>query len=421
MFIFYDIIFILIVIIYLPIYLLKGKFHPGFLSRLGFLPKDLSLDKPIWIHAVSVGEAKAVKGLSEELRKVYPQKRFVFSTVTPTGNKIAQGMLRQGDFAIYLPLDLSFIVRKVINRINPSLFIIAETEVWPNLIRFLSKKKIPIVSVNGRISDASFKGYSGIKLLVKSIFVKVSLFCVQTNRDKERLILLGAGEDKIQVTGNMKFDLAFSSLTSEGLNSLRAQMDMHPKDKILIAGSTHPKEEEIILGAYKDLLLQFHELKLIIAPRHPERSNDIAKAVSGYGFRSVMVSQLPFKCDDCITGPVFILDSIGKLVNFYNVADIVFIGGSLVKKGGQNILEPASLEKPLIFGPYMFNFRDIADLFLDNKAAIMVSGPEGLKIAIAGLLNDSLWATQMGKRAKQLILQNQGATSKTIKLIRSLL
>src|SRR3989338_4983962 len=148
MFIFYDIIFIIIAVIYLPVYLLKGKFHPGFLSRLGFLPNNLSLDKPIWIHAVSVGEAMAVKGLAEELRKAYPQKRFVFSTVTPTGNKIAQGMLMQGDFAAYLPLDLSFIVRKVINRINPSLFIIAETEVWPNLIRFLSKKKIPIFTVN---------------------------------------------------------------------------------------------------------------------------------------------------------------------------------------------------------------------------------------------------------------------------------
>lgn len=421
MFILYDLIFTIIAIIYFPVYLFKGKFHAGFLSRLGFIPKGLSLNRPVWIHAVSVGEAMAVRGLVEGLRKAYPERKFVISTVTPTGNKVAFGAAKEGDFVTYLPLDISFVVRSIIKRIKPSLFIIAETEIWPNLIQCLYKNKIPIVTVNGRLSDASFKGYLSIKFLVKAILEKISLFCVQTSRDKERLMRLGVGGEEIKVTGNMKFDAAKICAKIHDPADLRAQMDFHPEDKILVAGSTHPQEDEIILAVYKDLLSEFHGLKLIIAPRHPERSREISKIASRFGFRSAMASGFPFKCDDCIESPVFIVDIIGRLFNFYSIADIVFVGGSLVKKGGQNILEPASLSKPVIFGPFMFNFRDIADLFLSNDAAVMVRGQQELKRSIAYFLNNFTRALEMGERAKQLTLQNQGATGKTIEWIKELL
>jgi len=428
MFIIYDLIFLIVATIYLPVYLFKRKFHRGFLARLGFLPRDLSLNKPIWIHAVSVGEAMAVRCLVDELRKIYPDKKFVISTVTVTGNKIAQGIAKQGDFVTYLPLDWSSIVSSVIDKVMPSLFVIAETEIWPNLITCLYRKNIPIVTVNGRVSDASFRGYLSIKFLLKPILEKVSLFCVQTERDARRLVCLGAPEDKIRITGNMKFDVKDYTDSEKtclpeqvrDYTDYRSKLGLDSKDKLFVAGSTHAGEEEIILDVYKELQRDFPNLKLLIAPRHPQRSKDIAKLISRSGFSSVFVSDLPSDCSTCISQPVFILDAVGKLVSFYAVADIVFVGGSLIKKGGHNILEPASLSKPILFGPHMFNFSDIADLFLNNKAAIKVSGQADLKTNIAELLRNHSRAIELGRRAQQLILQNQGATRRNAEYIRKL-
>ena len=206
MFILYDLISLIFTLIYLPIYIFKGKFHRGFFARLGILPKNLILDRPIWIHAVSLGEAVSMRGLVEELRKIYPTKKFVISTVTPTGNTIARDLASSSDLVTYLPLDFSFTVRGVMNRINPGIFIIAETEIWPNLISCLYKKDIPIVIVNGRISDASFRGYSAIKFLIKPILNKVRLFCMQTESDAHKLKELGDEIEKKKETGKMKFD-----------------------------------------------------------------------------------------------------------------------------------------------------------------------------------------------------------------------
>jgi 3-deoxy-D-manno-octulosonic-acid transferase len=420
MFIVYDLIFLVFSLIYLPIYLFRKKFHSGFLLRLGALPKDLSLDKPIWLHAVSVGEVMAIRGLLEELRKT-TDKKFVISTVTATGNKIAQGLAKSSDFVTYLPLDLSFIVRSVIDRINPSLFIVAETEIWPNLISYLYRKNIPIITVNGRISDASFKGYLSIKILLKSILEKVSLFCVQTERDAKRLICLGAASDKIRITGNMKFDTEDDKDKIRDVPDYRLKLGLDSQDKLLIAGSTHAGEEEIILDVYKDLRIDFPNLKLLIAPRHPQKSKDVAQIVSRLGLRSIFISSLPLKCPSCTTNPVFILDTLGQLPSFYAIADIVFVGGSLIKKGGHNILEPASVAKPILFGPYMFNFHDITDLFLSHKAAIMVHSQEDLKTNIEHLLGNPLQANELGQRARQLIMQNQGATLKNADYIRKII
>jgi 3-deoxy-D-manno-octulosonic-acid transferase len=421
MFIFYDLIFFVFALIYLPIYLFKGKFHRGFLMRLGILPNNLQLERPIWIHAVSVGEAMAVRGLIEELRKAYPGEKIVISTITATGNKIARSIATQGDFVTYLPLDFSAIVRCAIDRINPKLFIIAETEIWPNLISYLYRKSIPVITVNGRISDASFKGYLSIKFLLKNILNKVSLFCVQTERDAKRLTHLGVSQDKIQVTGNMKFDAADYADKIKDPATYKAKLGLGAKEKLLIAGSTHPGEEEAILTIYSRLQSEFPDLKLLIAPRHPERSKDILEGVSRSGFRGVLVSTLPCECRTCIPKPVFILDTIGELISFYAIADIVFVGGSLIKKGGHNILEPASLGRPILFGPYMFNFCDIAELFLNNHAAILVHNQEELKRNIADLLKNPQEAKDLGSRAKELVGNNQGATNRNASFIRKII
>jgi len=410
MFILYDLIFLVFTLACLPVYLFKGKFHRGFLARLGALPDNLALERPIWVHAVSMGEVKSIAGLIEELRKIYPAKKFVISTVTPTGNKIALDLKKPGDLVTYLPLDFSFIVGRVINRVNPSLFIIAETEIWPNLLTSLYKKGIPIVTVNARISDASFRGYFAIKLLIKPILDKISLFCSQTEADAARLRKLGVAPSRIKVTGNMKFDQLTAPLQAAGY---REKLSLGLDGKLFIAGSTHQGEEEIILSTYKSLLNNFPTLKLLIAPRHPERADALASLIKGSGFEPAKISVLgPRTREPVNPRTVFILDTVGELANFYTAADVVFVGGSLIKRGGHNILEPASLGKPVIFGPHMFNFRDIAEMFLKNNAALMAKDENGLVSAVTRILKDNFLASQLRANAAGIIALNRGATQK---------
>ncbi|MDD5596200.1 MAG: 3-deoxy-D-manno-octulosonic acid transferase [Candidatus Omnitrophica bacterium] len=421
MFIFYDIIFLIFSLAYLLVYLFKGKFHKGFSARLGVVPKEIKFNRPIWIHAVSVGEVAAVKGLLAALRKDFPNKEFVLSTVTPTGNQIARTIAEKKDFVTYLPLDFSFIVRAVLNRINPEIFVIAETEIWPNLISFLYNKKIPIVVVNGRISDRSLKGYCAIKFLLKPVLNKINFFCVQSKLDAERLIALGVLKEKIKVTGNMKFDASLprgSSLSEVG--EIKKILGLESGGKLFIAASTHPGEEEIILGAYKTLLKEFPQLKLLIAPRHPQRSKEVADQLRAHAFNPVLLSTVAIETKENFEQAVFILDMVGQLVTFYAAADVVFVGGSLVKKGGHNILEPAGLGKPVIFGPQMFNFRDISELFLKNNGAILVHSQEELAAEIKYLLSHPAKIQEMSQLAQKIISENQGATEKNIQVIRSL-
>lgn len=397
--------------------------------RFGVLPSGLKLNKPIWIHAVSVGEVMAVKNLVRELRITCPDKRFFISTVTPTGNKIARAIAKETDFVSYFPLDLSFIVRSVVDKVKPSLFIIMETEIWPNFISCLHQKNIPIVLINGRLSDRSFKGYRCIKFLLKPLLNKINLFCVQTKMDAERLLDLGVLENRIKITGNMKFDIKAhtdSEKTSPAHEQVRdyadykLKLDLGPNEKLFIAASTHPGEEKIILGVYKNLLQEFPDLRLLIAPRHPERATEIANLIKKFGFEAKRLSLLSQRFNGSMTQrPIFILDTVGELVYFYNIASIVFVGGSLVKKGGHNILEPASLGKPVIFGPYMFNFRDIARLFLKNKACVLAHNSEELLLNIKDLLRNPAKSTELIQRAKAIILQNQGATARNLECISS--
>ncbi|MDD4980284.1 MAG: 3-deoxy-D-manno-octulosonic acid transferase [Candidatus Omnitrophica bacterium] len=417
MFIFYDLIFLVFALIYLPVYLFRRKFHPGFSMRLGILPKALEFNRPIWIHAVSVGEVMVVQKLIAGLKAAYPDKKILISTVTPTGNRIARGIAAGDDAVIYLPLDLSFIVRHVVEKINPSLFIMAETEIWPNLISYLAQKKIPVLLVNGRISDRSFRGYLGIKFLLKPLLNKISLFCVQTKTDAQRLMRLGVLESRIQIAGNMKFDILDYADTTKDYPDYKLKLGLGPEEKLLVAGSTHPGEEEIILAIYRRLLSEFPRLKLLIAPRHPERAAQIEKLVIRHNLKPIKILQLNPTPNTNNLKPVFILNTIGQLLNFYNIADIVFVGGSLIRKGGHNILEPAALSKPVIFGPYMFNFRDISGLFLENKAALLARDKEELELYIKDLLNNPAKGIGLSQRAKSLILQNQGATARNLEYI----
>lgn len=420
MFIVYDLIFLVFTLFYLPIYFLRGKLNSGFFRRLGVLPAELNLNRPIWIHAVSVGEALAIKGLLSQLREAYPDKKLVVSTVTSTGNKIAQGLVREGDFLTYLPLDFSFIIKHVLKKIDPCMFIIAETEIWPNLITGLDKLQIPVITVNGRISDSSYGGYRLIRLFIRPILKKIKQFCVQSDLDALRLENLGVDKQKIQVTGNVKFDINLTLFLERDVQRCRAKLWLDQFDKLLVCGSTHPGEEELIFTAYHKLLLIFPKLKLLIAPRNPERSEKISKLAVKSGFKPMFISSLSGACPTCINRPVFILDTIGELFNYYSAADIVFVGGSMVKHGGHNILEPASLRKPVIFGPHMFNFRQITELFLSHQAALMAGDSCELVEKVKELLNSNLLAKGMAERAYELIIENRGATQRSIQIIKQL-
>ena len=422
MWVVYDIVAFFILLFYLPIYLFKRKFHKGFLERFGMLSKEREFNVPIWIHAVSVGEAMALKVFVAELKKKFPQRQLVISTVTPTGNKIARRLAGSNDRVIYLPIDISFIVRRVIDKIKPVVFIIAETELWPNIISYFKRKGTPVLVVNGRFSDASFRGYMAIRLLIKPIFDAISFFCVQTERDAKRLKHLGVAVEKIQVTGNMKFDILALPGSKDIYAQCRSQMGVGPQDKLLVAGSTHPGEEEIVFRAFKELLSEFPKIRLFIAPRHPERAKEVQRLASCYGFSSIFISNMQSTLSiSPQPTTVFILDTIGELAKFYGAADVVFVGGSLVKIGGHNILEPAALSKPILFGRYTFKFRDITGLFLKNSAGTLVKDARDLTEKITCLLRSPEQAAQQGRRALSLLEQNRGASQKTLTSLSSYL
>ncbi len=416
MWIIYDLIFLLIMLVYLPFYWFKGKFHAGFLARFGKISQDIILNQPIWIHAVSVGETVSIKGLVEGLRKIYPARKFIITTVTPSGNKIARQLAKEGDFVTYLPFDISFVVSGFVKRINPCILVLAETEIWPNLIRCLSQRNIPIVVVNARISGRSLKGYAILNFLVKPVLNKINLFCCQSEVDAQRLARLGVKPQKVQVSGNMKFDACPAGETTAG--DYRKKISLNPTDKLFVCGSTHSGEEEILLRVFKKLQNDFPGCKLLLAPRHPERAGQVTELVKSAGFVPIRISQAnSLQPTTYNLQPVFILDTIGQLMHYYAIAEIVFVGGSLVKKGGHNILEPAVLAKPIIFGPQMFNFRDIAGLFIAHRAAIAVNNEKDLAAALRGLLNDPQRAKELGQRAQELIGKNKGATAKNIESI----
>lgn len=409
----YDLTFILFSLFYLPVFLFKGKAHKGFCQRFGFSKNFKAILKSrnnIWIHAVSVGEVQAASSLLDFLREIFPLGRLVISTVTPAGNKLARNYALADELVIYFPLDLSFVVKKFVKYIKPIIFITTETEIWPNLFLALEKKNIPVILVNGRISERSFSGYKLIRPLLKSILRNVKLFCMQSPIDAERITNLGASKERVVVTGNMKFDVKFS-----GAKYQLTDLGLKNSDLLLIAGSTHKGEEEIIVNVYKNLLAEFPNLKLLLAPRHIERCAGIETKLKNNGIRYIRFSQAFKNVKDF---EAILLDTIGNLNSLYALADVVFMGGSLIKKGGHNIIEPARLGKAVVFGQFMFNFRDIAQMFLERGAAVSINSKEELEGSLRKLLLDKNLRGKIGEAAKKIVEENSAAAEKTAVLIK---
>lgn len=419
MFIFYDIIFLLYAVVYFPFLFLRGKWHKGFYTRLGGsslrrLKDEIGGKKSIWVHAVSVGEVLAVLDLIEEIRRRFADHKIILSTVTTTGHDLAQARLKNKCLVIFAPLDFSWAVRKYVEAIRPEIYIAAETEIWPNLYRCLSKKGVPIVQVNGRISDKAFKGYRRVAVLTKGVLTAVRAFCMQSLQDAERVIALGAERARVHVVGNLKFD----NLPQAGV-ARKEDWGFAQEDKLFIAGSTHPGEEEIMLDAFKDLSREIPRLRLVLAPRHVERGGDVVRLVEQHGFKALRLSQ-------CGKGTrvgegVVVVDTIGHLRDLYGLAEIVFIGKSLTVGGGQNMIEPLNFGKPTLVGPRTENFKDITRIFLEAGALIQVSGRDELLTQLRSLLQDPERIRKIGALAKKVIHAHQGATAKTMDVITGIL
>ena len=433
----YDLVFIIFGIIYLPYLILKKRYRYGLPDKFGILSKRLkdisSKGKIIWIHAVSVGEMKVASILAPLLRKTFPSHTIIFSSVTHTGNKVARTIATGEEDVFYLPFDVSFIVDRVVRIVRPELFLSLETELWPNLITSLYRFNTKIILVSGRISTRSYFGYTKIRFIISSLLKKFSLILMQSQEDAVRILTLGAPKEKVFITGNLKFDLPIVE-TAAKRRELRERLNIHDEEVLLIAGSTHRGEEEDLIDCFSRLKSEYNNLRLIIAPRHIERTQEIEQLLSRAGFRSLRFSNLIStsiqpRTESLISvrgkhpAPgiqnIFILDTIGNLKTVYSASDIVFVGGSLVKKGGQNPIEPASLTKPIIFGKFMFNFQDVVRTFLENSAAIQVEDRDELYSAIRLLLDNPKERKKLGLNARDAVSKNSGSSQRTIDLILS--
>ena len=392
------------------------KHKMGLSQRFGKLPQSLMADgKSVWIHAVSVGEVAAAMPFIDEFRKAFPDYRILLSTVTATGNQFAK-KIKNIDGLFFFPFDYSFAVKKALEHINPNIFITFETEIWPNFLKYAQDMKIPCMLVNGRISPNSFKRYKKTKFFFKHILRNFSAFCMQTEQDKVRIMELGAEKKKISITGNTKFDALVSKEENADVkNKFIKIFGIKENDKVIIAGSTHRGEEEKVFDAFEYACQKISNVLLILAPRHPERFIEVTKLLKDRNLNYILRSALDETKRE--EQQVIILDTIGELSKVYAIADVVFIGGSLVPTGGHNVIEPASLGKPVVFGPYMYNFTESAKLLLECKGAIQIPDGDRLAACLLKLLTNSEYAKQMGDTAKKIVYEKKGASKRNLEII----
>jgi len=412
MFIIYDLIFLIYALIYLPYLILTGRWYAGMGKRFGvFSSKDKGQIKAkanIWVHAVSVGEVMVLDGFIDQLRKTYPAYQIIATVTTKTGYELACERLKDKALVIPSPIDFSCVAARFVAVIDPKLYIAVETEIWPNLYRKLFLKKIPIVVINGRISDVSFGRYKAIRFLLKGILNQVSVWCMQSQGDANRIIKLGAQSTRVVVTGNVKFDECSSlSFDPSKPNSLSGNDEFW-----WVAGSTHPGEEDIVLDVYSKIIKDNPKWRLVIAPRHIDRVPQIIELISRRGFKAVKLTQLhlnPLEQD-----AVIVVNTIGQLRFLYSLASLVFVGKSLCVGGGHNIIEPAFYGKAIVIGPKVQNFRDIVTCFKDARAIVQVEDAHAFEIAVKDLCADLSKREIIGKAAREVIAANQGATRRSL-------
>ena len=390
-----------------PYYLVRfRKYLPTLRDRFGFVTLP-QLQRSIWIHSVSVGEVKAVERLLEGLRRQFAGKPLVVTTVTPAGQALARERRDIIDYTFYFPIDLPWCVRRVIDRTRPQMVVIAETEIWPNFLRECRRRGVRVVMINGRISDKSFSRYRLVRRWLRRVFEDYTIIGMQSDMDRRRIEAIGADPQKVTVFGNLKYDVA---ATARQIDPDLATF-LGEWRQVWIAASTMPGEEELVLDAFDELIRKYPDLRLIIAPRHADRFELAQQIITARGLACVRRTQLRGEAN------VLLLDTIGELAALFHYATVVFVGGSLVATGGHNILEPARHGKPIVFGPHMENFRDMARLFLEAGAAVQIETASRLSPAMEELLSNPKRAVELGRRAHAIVLENTGATDRVLQRV----
>lgn len=404
---------------------LRYKKYIGSLGqRMGYLPVSFNVDadESIWIHAVSVGEVLTVRPIVRDLRQRHPRLRVFLSTTTLAGHEVARRLVHDADAVFYFPFDLGIFVRRTLDLVRPRLFIMVETEIWPNLLRECRGRGIRTAIVNGRVSERSYPRYRLIRPFMRRVLGDIDRFCVQSEQAAQRFIALGADPATVTVTGSLKFD---------SLDAVAPTLQSRARDRVLryfrlpagrpaiVAGSTMKGEDAIVLSAFRRVRAVAPNTLLIIAPRHRERFDDVVELSRREGHKTLRRSELAIDAEP--RADVVVLDTIGELATLYQLATVVFVGGSLVPTGGHNILEPAVYGKPIVFGPHMENFKEIEQTFLGNDAAVQVSSAGALDTVLLSLMTDPVRRARLGAAARALVEANRGAKDKSLSVLTALL
>ncbi len=413
-----------------PYFLYQAIRHKKYIGslgqRLGYLPVSFNFDREpsVWVHAVSVGEVLTARPLVIDLKRRYPRLRVFLSTTTLAGQQLARRSVQDVDAVFYFPFDWTFIVRRTLDLVQPKLFVMMETEIWPNLLRECRRRGVRTVLVNGRISYRSYPRYRLVRPFFRRVLADVDQFCMQSEESARRLKDLGADPSRVSVTGSLKFDsLELPTSTPSPHGRARDRVlrffRMSGERPVLVAGSTLRGEEDAVLRAFQRLRTVAASALLVLAPRHPERFAEVEALCRATGLRTVRRSELGIDAEP--RADIVVLDTIGELSAVYQIATVVFVGGSLVDAGGHNILEPAVFGKPIVFGPHMQNFAEIAEAFLTNGAGVQVQSDRELEEVIQNLAADPVRRARLGAAARALVEANRGAKDKSLAVIARLL
>ncbi|MGH9644524.1 MAG: 3-deoxy-D-manno-octulosonic acid transferase [Terriglobales bacterium] len=417
----YSALLALFLFLTLPYWLLQmlrhGKYREGLRQRFGAVPAQLLKlgQRIIWLHAVSVGEVVASSGVVVALKATFPSHRVLVSTTTSTGQRLATKKFG-AENVFYFPVDFGFAVRPYLEALRPEMCVIAETELWPNFLRLARRGGTRIAVINCRISDRSLPGYKRLRFWLPRVLANVDLFLAQTEEDRRRLVEIGAPAMRVQVAGNLKFDLAPPPMSSIAA-SLRAAFERDGDGPILVCGSTLDEEEGLLLSAFRNILATHPKAVMILAPRHPERFIEVSALVEQLGFR---VWRRSLWSGEPLAGSVLVLDTIGELAALYSLATIAFVGGSLVPRGGHNILEPAVYGVPIVTGNHYENFRDIVNFFL-SRNAVRVVGMAELAVVLMELIENCEERAKLGRNALAALESQRGATTRTVAALKQLM
>ncbi len=427
MFFFYNTILLIAAILlgplWIPLVCLRKKYRATLAGRLAMdaLPAGgtglgrAPEPRRIWVHALSVGEVMSAEPLVVALAQKYGAENLVFTASTHTGFQTASGVMSAHVLAVrYFPYDLIFSVNRAIDVIRPRQVIIVETDIWPNVLMQLRRKQIPVVLVNARLSDRSWRGYMRLKALMARLLAVFSRICVQTDTDRGRFLAVGAPADRLTTVGNIKFDQPAVRLSADERSRLLVRLNLTPGAPIWVAGSTHQGEEEILAYAYGRLQASGMAPALVVAPRDPGRAADVCRRFRRSGIDAVLLDQAPGRCSG---PPVVIIDRIGMLRHLYAIADVTFVGGSLVDAGGHNPLEPASVAKPILAGPHTGDFRWVYRTLENTGGLLRVENADGLADSLIALLHDPDRRVHMGRCAHAVFCEHRGAVKRTLTAI----